>query len=230
MADPSATPCATNCGQPAHDAMLCTTCHLQMISDLNSVRAGLLDMIATPAQGNRLELVPWIADNGCFGGGYPGDDAWIGWLRDNAEHASRCRFAVAPDVVADAAATLERSAPWLRRVRSLGYPVALVAQDGLEQIAVPWGEFDALFIGGTTAWKLSRHAERLAAEAKRRGHWVHMGRVNSHRRLRRARDIGCDSVDGTLLAFGPDRNLSQLLGWLRELDAQPALWDSEATA
>jgi hypothetical protein len=34
------------------------------------------------------------------------------------------------------------------------------------------------------------------------------------KRLRPAASIGCDSVDGTLLAYGPDRNLPELLGWL----------------
>ena len=35
------------------------------------------------------------------------------------------------------------------------------------------------------------------AEAKRRRKWVHMGRVNSERRIRYAASIGCDSIDGT---------------------------------
>jgi hypothetical protein len=197
-----------------------------------AMRAGLLDMIATPAQGNRLEPVPWAADNGCFGDGYPGDDAWFAWLRAHADLAGRCRFAVAPDVFdadrgrGDAAATLARSAPWLPRLRELGYPAALVAQDGLEELVAPWDAFDALFIGGSTGWKLGPHAAALTAEAKRRGKWVHMGRVNSYARLRHARDIGCDSADGTFLAFGPDRNLPRLLAWLAALDAQPSLWEA----
>lgn len=41
-----------------------------------------------------------------------------------------------------------------------------------------------------------------------------MGRVNSLRRLRHAAAIGCDSADGTYLAFGPDRNLPRLLDWI----------------
>lgn len=187
----------------------------------NAMIAGHLDMIDTPLQGNRLiHGVPWAADNGCFGKGYPGPDRWLAWLRKRRPHADRCRFAVAPDVVADADATLKRSAPWFQRLRDLGYPAALAAQDGLEQLPVPWDAFDALFIGGSTAWKLSVHAERLVAEAKARGKWVHAGRVNSYRRLLRVRDMGVDSADGTYLARGPDVNLPRLLGWLANLDAQ----------
>ena len=53
--------------------------------------------------------------------------------------------------------------------------------------------------------------------------WVHMGRVNSQRRLRYAHAIGCDSVDGTYLTYAPDQNLRRLLGWLEDLHAQQSL-------
>ena len=180
---------------------------------------GLIDCIATPKQGNN--RVPsdadWCADNGCFGKGYPGDDAWFAWLTQHPGR-DRCLFAVAPDVVGDAAATLARSLPWLPKIRALGYPAAFVAQDGLEALGVPWGSFDVLFIGGTTGWKLGPHARTLVTEAKARGKYVHMGRVNSERRFRYAAAIGCDSADGTFLAFGPDVNLPRIMAWLRTND------------
>jgi len=56
----------------------------------------------------------------------------------------------------------------------------------------------------------------LIAEAKRRGKWAHMGRVNGRSRLLAAVGAGCDSVDGTYLAFGPDTNLPKLLRWLSD--------------
>lgn len=155
----------------------------------------------------------WAADNGCYGLGWPGFDAWFQWLRDLAWDASRCWFATAPDVVGDARATLERSGPWLPRIRSLGYPAALVAQDGLEDLEVPWEALDVLFLGGSTDWKLSEAATELAREAIQRGKRVHMGRVNSHRRYRHATEVGCHSVDGTFLTYGPETNLPQVLAW-----------------
>lgn len=201
----------------------------------DAMTSGLLDMITTPAQGNRLPGdVWWMADNGCFGDGFPGYGKWITWLEGYRDRAERCRFVVAPDVFrpdlgcGDAVATLNRSLPWMHAIRYLGYPAALVAQDGLEELAVPWDALDALFLGGSTTWKLSQHAARLTTEAKAHGKWVHMGRVNSFRRLRYARDIGCDSVDGTFLAFGPDHNLPELLGWLRDLDNQRSLFGGAA--
>jgi len=181
-----------------------------------AMSAGLLGCIVTPKQGN---LIPdgatWCADNGCFGKGYPGDDVWWKWLVARPDR-ERCAFAVAPDVVADAAATLERSEPWLARIRDLGIPAALVAQDGLEREIVPWDTFDVLFVGGSTEWKLGGAARDLVAEAKRRGKAVHMGRVNSRKRFRYADAIGCDSVDGTHIAFGPDENLPVVLSWCAE--------------
>lgn len=193
--------------------------------------SGLLGFIDTPAQGNaRPEGVVWCADNGCFGSGYPGDAKWFAWLEVHAADAASCAFATAPDVVGDAAATLDRSLPWLPRIRALGYRAALVAQDGLEHLTVPWDEFDVLFIGGTTEWKLGRAARRLVAEAKVRGKRVHMGRVNSERRLRYADAIGCDSADGTYLVFGPDTNMPKLLGWLRGVNDMPPLFDVDGGA
>ncbi len=192
------------------------------------MRDGRLGYIDTPAQGNRRpDGVAWCADNGCFSDRWE-EGKWWRFLTDNAHAASSCLFAVAPDVVGDAAATLAKSASWLSKIRALGYPAAFVAQDGLESLTVPWEDFDVLFIGGTTDWKLGPHARALTTEAKRRGKWVHMGRVNSERRYRYAMSIGCDSADGTYLTFGPDVLLPNVLAWSRLAD-QGAL-DLEVTA
>lgn len=180
-----------------------------------AMRAGLLGMIATPAAGNAVMAgVDWVADNACFAGRYPGDDHYLRWLRRRAEHAGACAFAVAPDVVGDAATTLARSRPMLDRIRAAGYPAALVLQDGQEHLPVPFDDLDAVFVGGTTAWKLGPAAAGIVAQAHELGKHCHVGRVNSRLRLRYAAGIGADSVDGTYLAYGPDRNLPTLLGWL----------------
>lgn len=191
----------------------------------DAMRAGLLGCITTPAQGNRLPAgVPWCADNGRFGNGWPGYWRWAKWLA--AQPPGGCRFAVAPDVPFDAEATLRRYGPAGRYIRRVGYPAALAAQNGLERLPVPWHEFDALFLGGDTAWKLGPEARAITAEARARGVWVHMGRVNSLRRLEYAAAIGCDSADGTYLRSGPDVNLPTLLGWMRRVNNQLALWEA----
>jgi hypothetical protein len=186
-----------------------------------AMTAGRIGCMTTPAQGNAIpDGARWAADNGVFGAGYPGDAAWLSWLRSRTADPALCLFAAAPDVVGDAAATLTRSAPFLPVIRAAGLPAALVAQDGLQDLPVPWDEFDALFVGGSTAWKLSAAAADLAEQARARGLWVHMGRVNSWRRWQVAEAFGCDSCDGTYLAYGPDLLLPDVLGWT----AQAALW------
>ena len=162
----------------------------------------------------------WAADNGRYASPKDYTDAaFLAWL--GRMPVASCLFATAPDVVGDALATLELSAPMFAPIRQLGYRVALVAQDGLEALPVPWDYFDALFIGGTTAWKLSEAVYQLCQEAKRRGKWVHMGRVNSLRRMRLAESFGCDSADGTMLRFDPNRNVQ---GWADHVTDNPSLW------
>jgi hypothetical protein len=181
----------------------------EVLSEMRNGSSGL-GAIVTPVQGNRIDGVPaWCADNGCFGKGYPGDVEYLAWLARKNYMAESCAFAAAPDVLGNAGATLKRSAPFLPVIRALGYPAAFVGQDGLENLVVPWDSFDAFFIGGTTEWKLGEAAKALALEAGARGKWVHMGRVNSRKRLRYAESIGCDSVDGTYLIFRAPDQLAQ---------------------
>lgn len=190
------------------------------------IRAEQLGAIVTPAQGNKLEEGWWwCADNGVFGDAYPGDDEFLAWLRTLRPFADRCLFAVAPDVVADFEATWRRSYDMLQRIRDLGFPAALVAQDRMEiSDAWDWPDFDALFVGGSTAWKLSPAAANLARCARSIGHIVHLARVSSLRRYRHAHDVcHADSVDGTYLTNAPDKLLPDVLGWRRAmLNSEPA--------
>jgi len=127
-----------------------------------------------------------------------------------------------PDVVADHDATMTRWRDWADHVRQKGYKTAFVAQNGCTPSTMPT-DADAIFIGGSTAWKLSSTAQRIVAHARAAGKWVHMGRVNSLRRLRIAESWGCDSVDGTLLAFAPDANTARLIEMVRQVHRQPSL-------
>lgn len=174
----------------------------------------------------------FAADNGCFNDRWV-EDRWMRWLETLPRE--RCLFAVAPDVYGDAEATLERSVQYFDLIRELGFPVALVAQDGAERLRLPWDDFDALFVGGlmaqpsSTEWKVSAEAAELCGRARAAGKWVHMGRVNSLGRLKRARAMGCLSADGTRLKYqrraaGGDPSLGGgINGWQRWLTANPPL-------
>lgn len=183
-----------------------------------------LPAMLTPSIRNRLvDGQAWAADNGRYSSpsSYT-DAAYLAWLATMP--AESCLFATAPDTFGDAEATLRDSLPVLPLIRELGYRAALVAQPTMTVEQTPWDAFDVLFVGGPDSWQHSEDAVALIREAKRRGLWVHMGRVNGLRRMRYAHALGVDSVDGTFLAFGPDANRPRLDGWLAELAARPHLW------
>ena len=186
----------------------------------------MIGALATPVSlryGYVAKFPTWAADNGCFTRPERFSMPWyLGWLERMRAIADRCLFATAPDVVSDAVATWARSEPTFEAIRAAGYKVALVAQNGIEDLDLDWDRFDAIFLGGDTEWKLSACAQSVVSEAKRRGKWAHMGRVNSQKRLEIAWDFGCDSVDGNYLGFGPDTNIPRLFGWLER--AEPRLW------
>lgn len=136
----------------------------------------------------------WAMDNGAFTNFDA--PAFIRALK-RYRKITRCLFVVAPDVWQDAAQTCDLFEEWHWVIRYCGYPVAFVLQDGMSQHEMRWDDFDALFVGGSDEYKLSDEARRYVQEAKQRGKWVHMGRVNTPKRLQQAKEFGCDSVDGT---------------------------------
>jgi hypothetical protein len=175
----------------------------------------------------------WAADNGAFTKSAKGfsEDKFRTMLKREhlKDQAGSCLFVVAPDklevladgtVIGDARGTLEQFPAWAREIREAGFPVALVAQNGLETMLddIPWALVDCLFIGGDTAWKLSEAARVCIVEARRRGKVTHMGRVNSFSRMARAAEMLTDTADGTFLMFGPKQNLPRLLRWLELLN------------
>lgn len=203
------------CGAPSSPAAL---------RIVEAMRSGPLGFIDTPGQRQaRPGDVEWCADNGCFSKGFPGEAAWYAWLTRQAQQRDRslCRFAVAPDVVGDAAATWERSAPWLPKIRELGLPAAFVAQNGLDVDTLDWSAFDVLFIGGDDEFKLGPAGREAIAAARAREIPVHMGRVNSYKRLAYAKSLGVSSCDGTFLRFHPTLNLDRVHEWFAKLDSVP---------
>lgn len=151
--------------------------------------------------------LPVAADNGCFIG--LDRTAYIRLLRDVAHR--NILWVTAPDIVGDAGATLARFRIWLPVLRYYGVPVAFVAQDGQEHLPVPWDCIRCLFIGGSTAWKEGDAAAALIVQAKRRGKWVHVGRLNTQRRERLLLHLGVDSFDGTTYSRWPDTYIPAVL-------------------
>lgn len=132
-------------------------------------------------------------DNGAFSCFNP--TGFMSLLDREKPNQSTCRFVVAPDVPFDARRTLEVFDRWAARLA--GWRLALAIQDGQEHLTIPWDEIDAVFIGGSDAWKVSPHSRAVVRAAKALGKWIHMGRVNTPKRLATCLEWGVDSIDGT---------------------------------
>lgn len=209
---------------------------------LMQLRHPLLGCMRTPENNRGIPAgMPWAADCGLkvATSTDPSEiDRYLAWLDglDRTDHL----FAVTPDVLGDADACWRRSAPLLPRIRALGYKAAFVAQDGFDPDGVDWDAFDVLFIGGTPLcgpktlptnerrrrmaleWKRSETGGYAAIrEGKRRGTWVHVGRVNGGPFLRNLAIAGADSADGTNLTWNTLR--ARTLGWLDHLAVQTTM-------
>jgi hypothetical protein len=152
-------------------------------------------------------------DNGAFSGFDEG--AFVRML-ERFHDVPGCLFVTAPDVVADAAATFARWTFWSRAIRGMRLRPAYVAQDGLHPSIMP--DCEAVFIGGSTAFKEGEQVRALCAYCKARGIWVHWGRVNGRRRYLMAKSAGADSVDGTGFSRFPDTNIPKIAEWEASAD------------
>ena len=134
----------------------------------------------------------------------------------------RCpKWVAVPDVVGDCRKTNELFELYKMRIP---HPLAYVLQDNVSISEVPWGEISCIFIGGTDDFKLSEQSRLLVEYAKSRQLWVHMGRVNSYRRIRVAIDWGCDSVDGSSFSRFPKMYIPGALRFIQTYSKSPGLF------
>lgn len=129
-----------------------------------------------------------------------------------------CRFVTAPDVIANAGETLRLFRLWEPMIHSLGFPVAFVAQDGQTVDALPWDSCEAVFIGGSTRFKLSAEADTILAYAVARGKHRHVGRVNSWPRVQHFWGL-TDTIDGSGFSKWPKR-IKLFLKWAEAMDGK----------
>jgi hypothetical protein len=170
----------------------------------------------TPRHVNSVEAtveagVPFAADNDAFNGGLD-LDKWLSMLDKLEPFASSCAFVTIPDVVCDAPATFALWAQYRELVAGRGFTPALVLQNGMHVFGgdrdrpagirsgddvIAWDEIGAIFVGGDDAYKDGVDVALIVFEARRRDVWVHVGRVNTRRRLAHAQALGASSVDGS---------------------------------
>lgn len=181
--------------------------------NLDALRGAEWRLLVSAAGCLRSEGFQYALDNGAwsaFTQGRPFDErAFEVALRKMGRDAD---WSVVPDIVSGGHASLELSLRWLRRVLD-ETPVAMLAvQDGLMPADVVGfiGPRVGVFVGGSTAWKLATMGD-WAAIGRERGAWVHVGRVNTARRISACQVAGVTSFDGT--------SVSRFSKTLRPLDA-----------
>lgn len=198
----------------------------------------------------------WAIDNEVYTRGFDPDrmeDA-LARLRP---YIDTCLFVTVPDVVGDAAATIESWWRWCDDPLFRHWPLAFAAQDGIKvgddclytgsdedftdwvmdkdinpeddvacwEAQKEWRQqvgffaFDWLFVGGTTEWKMGPALEIIKA-AQKHDRPVHVGRVNSTKRMKFFQQAKVDSVDGTKAAYEPKVAYRRFLRVL----AQPRLF------
>lgn len=141
-----------------------------------------------------------MLDNGAwsaFTQGQPFDELAFGKAFDLI--GEKASMVVVPDIVAGGLHSLEFSLKWLQRLE--GYPgIRLLAvQDGMvpDDVRSLLSPGVGIFVGGSTSWKIQTcHSWGLLA--RRRNCHLHVGRVNSAKRiLLCSAAAGAHSIDGT---------------------------------
>ncbi|KPC02239.1 hypothetical protein QO021_28935 (plasmid) [Pseudomonas amygdali pv. lachrymans] len=168
--------------------------------NLEAMRANGWGLLVSAKGVLRTEDFPYMLDNGAwtaFTHGEEFDERAFGKAFDLL--GEKAKMVVVPDIVAGGLRSLEFSLTWLNRIQGIPGVALLAVQDGM----VPDDVRDLLnpgvgiFVGGSTEWKL-RTAHSWGLLARRRRCHLHIGRVNSAKRiLLCSAAAGAHSVDGT---------------------------------
>lgn len=155
--------------------------------------------LLTPLTNYRVHpSLPFAIDNGGFSRACP--RAFSNLLKKSTPFIERCLWVAVPDVPGDARRTLELFFNFQPIIAGQGFKCALVAQDGLEDMEIPWKGISAIFVGGTTEWKCSEKAKSVIRAAQWMGKKVHVGRINTGQRWEEFAKLGVDTFDGSALA------------------------------
>ena len=185
---------------------------LRLYATQTSTRANLREMHARgvrvlvgPDQleryGRDQPFLSYALDNGAWGChrrgmSFDGD----AFSRALDRWGSAADWIVLPDVVADGPASLDLSLRWVDIVAAYGRPALLPVQDGVDVASVRavLPRVGGIFVGGSTTWKEAT-VRAWCVLARERGAHIHVGRVNSARRIALCVDAGAHSADGTSL-------------------------------
>jgi hypothetical protein len=154
-------------------------------------------------------------------------DAYKRLLTRHQPFRDKCLFATAADVVGSARRTLEVFRFWGTWLKDHGWRVALVAQDGIEDLEIPWDHLDAVFIGGTDRFKDSPQAIAVVKAGIALGKHTHVGRVNSPKRFLAYHHAGADTCDGSGASMFSNAMLPKIVAALAGQNHHPLFEDCE---
>lgn len=201
----------------------------ETVAEWEQKRPDRVGRLLTPGNGNVVPESVWAADNECFRGLDP--VKWLRMLAKIVESGRRPLWVACPDKVADAEETQRLFNRWAPILEELGLPIALVLQDGVERfkwrgtLTVNLHRLAAVFVGGTTEWKLSQAAFDLCCLAKENGLLVHVGRVNSLERIHHFAGVA-DSFDGRQFSAWGQRWIPKAVQWIdKALGLRQPLFD-----
>lgn len=148
---------------------------------------------------HRTEGFPYAVDNGAwtaFNQKRPFNEALFSSVLKKLGRGAD--WVVVPDIVEGGLKSLEFSLRWLPRVASESRRQLVAVQDGMSpgDVECLLSPTVGLFVGGSTDWKLGTMRSWGELAAKRQC-WLHIGRVNSERRIALCAAAGAHSFDGT---------------------------------
>lgn len=173
--------------------------------NLSELQARGWRMLLTPSEKRSPEGFRYAIDNGAWSA-HLQEKPWSAARFSNLveRHGDGADFIIAPDIVAGGLDSLRLSLSWFPDLEPYG-KLLIPVQDGIapSNVRAFLDERVGIFVGGTTEWKLGTLPVwgRLARELNC---YLHVGRVNTCRRIWLCQDNGADSFDGTSASMYAD--------------------------
>jgi hypothetical protein len=131
---------------------------------------------------------------------------------------ARADFIVLPDLIAGGTESLARSSEWIPWALARCDRALVPVQDGMaaDNVRPILSDRIGIFVGGLTEFKESTVGPVWGPLAREVGCWLHVGRVNTARRIFICKDAGAHSFDGTSASIFGRATLRKLDGASRQ--------------
>lgn len=142
---------------------------------------------------------PYALDNGAWTAHQQGTEFDTdAFMRAVDKVGERAEWIVLPDIVMGGQRSLDLSLSWLDKLAGLPARLLIAVQNGMtpDDVRHHLNPMVGIFVGGDSAWK-EETTPMWGSLARRRNCYLHVGRVNSQRRIAICAAAGADSFDGT---------------------------------